>query len=77
MNFIERFILRKELTSMLTNILTHWKTTASGVALAILQVVLDNRSPKQLAVALATAVILAISKDPGDKSAPTLVKEKP
>lgn len=67
MNLIERYIARKELTNMLNNVFSHWKTTASGLALAILQVVLNGRSTKEIASALAVAILGALAQDPTPK----------
>jgi hypothetical protein len=67
MNFLERILAKKVLTNMLNNVLSHWKTTAAGLTLAILQVVLNGRSTKELAAGLAVAILGAIAKDPGEK----------
>lgn len=63
MNFIEKMLLRKELANMLNRILSHWKTTGAGLSLAILHVVLNGRSTKEIAIALATAIVGALAKD--------------
>lgn len=63
MNAIGKFILRRELTNMFNNVLKHWKTTAAGLGLALLQIVLNGRSTKEVALAIAAAVIGGISKD--------------
>jgi uncharacterized membrane protein YjjB (DUF3815 family) len=62
-NAIEKFILRRELTNMFNNALKHWKTTATGIGLALLQLILNGRSTKELALATAAIIVGAISKD--------------
>lgn len=63
MNLFERIILRKELTSMFERIFSHWKTTAAGIGVAVLQVILNGRTTKEVAVALAAAIVGALAKD--------------
>lgn len=64
MNFLERMILRRELNKMLTNIFAHPKTTLIGVGLAIAQVFLNGRTGQAVTMAILTAVLGALSKDP-------------
>ena len=49
---------------MLTNLFAHPKTTLSGVLLAVLQVVANGRDWKSISLALFTAVLGALAKDP-------------
>ena len=49
---------------MLTNVSKHWKTTAVGIGLAVAQVFLNGRSGQAIAMAVLTAILGALSKDP-------------
>ncbi len=49
---------------MLNNIFGHWKTTLSGIALAIATVVLNGRTPHAFGMAVAIAAFGAVVKDP-------------
>ena len=51
----------------MSNIWQHWKSTLAGIGLAALQVLENGRSGKQIAIALATAVLGAVVKDPSSK----------
>jgi hypothetical protein len=52
---------------MLNNVFAHWKTTLSGIALAVATVVLNGRTPHAFGMAVAIAVFGAAVKDPGSK----------
>lgn len=49
---------------MLSNIKGHWRTTLSGVVLGIGHVLLGGRSKQDVAIAIFTAVLGALAKDP-------------
>lgn len=49
---------------MLTNILAHPKTTLTGIALAVLQVLANGRSWQAITLAVVTGILGAVSKDP-------------
>lgn len=49
---------------MLTNIAAHPKTTLVGALLAALQILANGRSWQAIALAVFTAVLGALSKDP-------------
>ena len=49
---------------MLTNLINHPKTTFTGVALAVLQVLANGRDWKSIALAAFTAILGAVAKDP-------------
>lgn len=49
---------------MLTNITKSWKSTLAGVALAVFQVVVNGRDTKTLLLAVVTAALAAVCKDP-------------
>lgn len=51
---------------MFHSIFSHWKTTLAGIAAGVSQVILNGRSGKSLAAAIAMVVIGAVAKD-GDK----------
>ena len=53
---------------MLSNIVNHWKTTLGGLLVAVATVVLNGRTPHSFYVAVAVAVLGAISKDPDAKT---------
>ena len=43
----------------------HWKTTASGALLAALQIIANGRDWKSIAIAVFTAILGIVAKDPG------------
>lgn len=63
MNFLERMILRKEITNMLNRILGHLWTTGGGIAAAVLTIVLNGRTKQSFAAAVAAALVGALAKD--------------
>lgn len=48
---------------MLTRIFAHYKTTLSGLGVAVLAVVLNGRTPHSFVAAVAVAILGALSKD--------------
>lgn len=64
MNRLFRIILEREMNKMLTNIWAHPKTTLAGIGLAVLHVLANGRTWQSIALAIFTAILGAIAKDP-------------
>jgi hypothetical protein len=53
--------------NLIRHFFTHWQTSFAGAALAVLQVILNGRDGKTLALAAFAAALGAVAKDPASK----------